>query len=149
MEEITAPARALVFFDIDGTLLLTDGAGRVALRTALEEVYGSSGPLDGYNFHGKTDPRIVVELMTAAGLSEEEVRARLHSVWPVYLRALDGELEVRRAGDRITVLPGIHELLAELERRRGLRVGLGGSLRDRKSCGGARRCTGSARCGDR
>ena len=72
-----------VFFDIDGTLLLTDGAGRAALRAALEIVYGTSGPLEGYHFHGKTDPQIVMDLMGAAGLETGRVRRQMPSMWPV------------------------------------------------------------------
>ncbi len=113
-----------MFFDIDGTLLLTDGAGRVAIAAALEAVFGTSGPLDGYTFHGKTDPQIVVELMGAAGLDERDVRARLPEVWPVYLESLERGLEVRRREGRITVLPGIAALLAALEERRGVSLGL-------------------------
>lgn len=114
----------LVLFDIDGTLLLTDGAGRAAIRTALEAVYGTSGPVDGYDFHGKTDPQIVVELMTGAGLLEPAVRARLREVWPIYLAALERELEARRGAGRITVLPGAAELLSTLAARSEISLGL-------------------------
>ena len=86
-----------VFFDIDATLLLTDGAGRAALRTALRTVYGMSGRLEGYTFHGKTDPQIVVELLAGFGLEDREIRDRMPSMWPVYLEALQRELETRRA----------------------------------------------------
>ena len=124
MEKAATPIRVRVFFDIDGTLLYTDGAGRVAIRAALEAVYGTSGPIDGYIFHGKTDPRIVVELMMAAGLEEAAVRRRLPEVWPVYLEQLERELAVRRREGRITLLPGIAELLAALGDRRDMALGL-------------------------
>jgi phosphoglycolate phosphatase-like HAD superfamily hydrolase len=124
LEKAATPIRVRVFFDIDGTLLYTDGAGRVAIRAALEEVYGTSGPIDGYIFHGKTDPRIVVELMIAAGLEAAEVRRRMPEVWPVYLRALERELAERQRDGRITLLPGILELLAALDDRPGVTIGL-------------------------
>jgi phosphoglycolate phosphatase-like HAD superfamily hydrolase len=113
-----------VFFDIDATLLLTDGAGRAALRAALEKVYGTSGQLDGYAFHGKTDPQIVVELLTGSGLDERGIRDRMPAMWPVYLEALQRELDARRAEDRVTLLPGVPELLAELEVMEGVSLGL-------------------------
>lgn len=113
-----------VLFDIDGTLLLTDGAGRAALGRALEVIYGTTGPLAGFNFHGKTDPQIVVELLTRAGVQEPEIRSRLSSVWPVYLEALERELEDRRLRGRIVLLPGVRELLASLERWPEVRLGL-------------------------
>ncbi len=122
--EFSTSAELLVLFDIDGTLLLTDGAGRVAIRQALEAVYGTSGAMEGYNFHGKTDPQIIVELMSSAGLEEGEVRARMSEIWPIYLEILDRELEVRRAEKGITVLPGVADLLAALESRPGVSLGL-------------------------
>jgi phosphoglycolate phosphatase len=56
----------LVLFDIDGTILLTDGAGKRAIHRALREVFGSTGP-DDHHFGGKTDPQIVRELMRIEG----------------------------------------------------------------------------------
>lgn len=124
MNKTATPIRVRVFFDIDGTLLYTDGAGRVAIRAALEEVYGTSGPIDGYVFHGKTDPRIVAELMAAAGLDADHVQTRMQEVWPVYLRVLERELEEREGEGRIRLLPGIVELLAALKRRPDVMIGL-------------------------
>ena len=57
----------VVLFDIDGTILWTDGAGRRAVHRALEEVFGAAVP-EGHEFDGKTDPQIVRELMQRAGL---------------------------------------------------------------------------------
>src|SRR5919197_1427734 len=57
----------LVLFDIDGTLLWTDGAGRRAIHGALLDEAGAVGPIDSYRFDGKTDPQIVRELLTLAG----------------------------------------------------------------------------------
>jgi phosphoglycolate phosphatase len=113
-----------VFFDIDATLLLTDGAGRAALRTALEAVYGTCGRLEGYMFHGKTDPQIVIELLAGGGLGDREIRDRMPSMWPVYLEALQRELDTRRAEDRLTLLPGVSELLAALEGMEGVSLGI-------------------------
>ena len=36
----------LVLFDIDGTLLRSDGAGKRAIHHALTEVFGTTGPAD-------------------------------------------------------------------------------------------------------
>ena len=53
----------LLLFDIDGTLVSARGAGRRALKAALERVFGTTGPLEAYDLRGKTDPRIVFDLM--------------------------------------------------------------------------------------
>lgn len=113
-----------VFFDIDGTLLETAGAGRTALSMALLRVFGTTGKVDGYHFHGRTDPQIVIDLMTGAGLSAEHVRARLPAVWPVYLAELERELETRRGTGRVRPLPGVVDLLAALEARGDVALGL-------------------------
>src|SRR5574341_890632 len=59
----------LVLFDIDGTLLLPDGAGRAAMRAALEQVYGTPGGVDAWSFAGSLDRVTVRDLMTAAGIA--------------------------------------------------------------------------------
>lgn len=108
--------RRLLLFDIDGTLVDTDGAGREALRRALREVFGETGPIDSFDFHGRTDPGIVRGLMRAAGRPREEVAASLRSVWSVYLEALGEELERRRRAGRVTPYPGVLELLERTAR---------------------------------
>lgn len=114
----------LILFDIDGTLLLTNGAGRTAFRHALQQVYGTTGALSDYQFHGKTDPQIVMELMASAGLPADEVAGRLNELWAIYVRRLERELEIRRRAGRIRALPGVPALLASLERRRDVVLGL-------------------------
>src|SRR6266568_1504344 len=59
----------LVLFDIDGTLLWTDGAGRRAIQRALVDEAGTAGPIETYRFDGKTDPQIVRDLLSLAGHS--------------------------------------------------------------------------------
>ena len=48
---------------------------RALFAAALVEVFGTAGDVDGYNFAGRTDPQIVLDLMTGAGVPAEEVRA--------------------------------------------------------------------------
>ena len=47
----------LVLFDIDGTILLSGGAGRRAITTALGEAVGDVDAFAGIRFDGKTDPQ--------------------------------------------------------------------------------------------
>jgi phosphoglycolate phosphatase len=106
----------LVLFDIDGTLLTSDGAPRRAFHRALLEVYGTAGPIATHMFDGKTDPQIARELLTHAGLPAGAVDRGLPSLWSSYLRELSSEYA--RPSHRTTVLPGIRPLLAELDGRR-------------------------------
>src|SRR5256714_15642896 len=57
----------LVLFDIDGTLLWTDGAGRRAIHRALLEETGTAGPIETYRVDGKTDSQIGRGLLALAG----------------------------------------------------------------------------------
>lgn len=47
--------KKLLLFDIDGTLLTTDGASGRAFESALIDVYGTAGPIGEVSFAGKTD----------------------------------------------------------------------------------------------
>jgi len=78
----------LLLFDVDGTLITSRGAGRRALKAALERVYGSGGSIDSYNLGGKTDQRIVFDVMESSGLSREAVKERLDDFFEVYAREL-------------------------------------------------------------
>lgn len=111
----------LILFDVDGTLISAGGAGRRALGHALLAVYGLTGPIDSYDFRGKTDPRIVFDLMRAAGLDEELIAARLERCFGVYSEALRAEI---RNGGRVTLMPGVAELTRRLSEEDGVMVGL-------------------------
>ena len=57
----------LLLFDIDGTLVLTGGAGVRALNRAFQQVVGIENAMSGIRPHGKTDPAIVREIFMAHG----------------------------------------------------------------------------------
>jgi phosphoglycolate phosphatase-like HAD superfamily hydrolase len=128
---VTAPARHttpavqsttwLVLFDIDGTLLWTDGAGRRAIHRALIEIFGDTGPAD-HRFDGKTDPQIVRELMRVVGHEDEHIDARMQELFARYLVCLREEL--KDPEHRAVPLPGVIELLAALNARIDVAIGL-------------------------
>jgi beta-phosphoglucomutase-like phosphatase (HAD superfamily) len=49
---------AAVLFDIDGTLLVTGGAGAVAWQRAFLELYGVEANIEEHTHAGMTDPEI-------------------------------------------------------------------------------------------
>ena len=111
----------LVLFDIDGTLLWSDGAGRRAMEGALTHVFGSPGD-PRYRYDGKTDLQIARELMRAEGHADDAIDARREVVLAGYLERLRRELD---ADERhVHVLPGIPALLDALEPRPDVVLGL-------------------------
>ena len=70
----------LVLFDIDGTILLTAGAGRRAIVAALTEEVAGTDAFSRVRFDGKTDPQIVAELLEAAGDRAPLEAARLDAL---------------------------------------------------------------------
>src|SRR2546430_603263 len=103
----------LVLFDIDGTLLWTDGAGRRAIQRALVDEAGTAGPIETYRFDGKTDPQIVRDLLSLAGHSGAENPTVIQAVCRRYVEHLRTELERPTQATRLMV--GIADLLAALE----------------------------------
>jgi phosphoglycolate phosphatase len=115
----------LVLFDIDGTLLWTDGAGRRAIHRALLDEAGAAGPIESYRFDGKTDPQIVRELLTLAGHPEAGDDARIQAVCRRYVDHLRAELA--KPTQTTQLMAGIVELLdalRPLEAAGGALVGL-------------------------
>jgi phosphoglycolate phosphatase-like HAD superfamily hydrolase len=116
----------LVLFDIDGTILRSNGAGRRAMIAALREVFGGAGPED-HRYDGKTDPQIVREVMRLEGHHDAHIDERMDALMTLYLAHLERELE---QADTF-VYPGIPELLAALEARDDTILGLlTGNLRE-------------------
>ena len=99
----------LLLFDIDGTLLLSGGAGGRAMHSAGQELFGKAFIFE-VNTAGKLDTEIYAELATLNATFD------LHSAHDAYrdtyLRHLEAELE--RVAGQVSALPGIHELLEHL-----------------------------------
>ena len=111
----------LFLFDIDGTLVTARGAGRLALQEALRETYGTAGDIDRYDFRGKTDPRIVFDLMRGTGLADDIIEAGMSACFDAYTTHLERQIG---DGSRVIVLPGIADVVRALSMRDDALVGL-------------------------
>ena len=111
----------LILFDIDGTLITARGAGRRALKRALEAVFGTTGSLDTYEMSGKTDPRIIHDLMEAGGVDRALVKARLDEFFEAYAVSLAEEIG---DGRDVVTMPGVADLVRRLDAADGVVLGL-------------------------
>jgi phosphoglycolate phosphatase-like HAD superfamily hydrolase len=134
----------LVLFDIDGTLLLTHGEGMRAMQDAGRELYHPGFSIDGVDFSGRLDPLIWKQLCEMNGVetgpndgsmrvepgpssrqlsgqtpaNEHDAHARFRAVYEKHLRRrLDN-------GARVTLLPGVRQLLEELRAMERMTLGL-------------------------
>jgi phosphoglycolate phosphatase-like HAD superfamily hydrolase len=112
----------LVLFDVDGTLIRADGAGRRALSAAFAEVWGlEPGAVEAagrqVDYRGRLDPWIHGEIARHLGI---ELAPRREPMIRSYLRHLGRDLEERPA----RALPGVPGLLRFLGRREDRALGL-------------------------
>lgn len=107
-----------VLFDIDGTLLQTGGAGRIAFAETFRHLFGVNEIASHVAFAGRSDRAIAHELMQVHGVDscEENWECFVSEFLPRLHQAL---LECDGA-----VLPGVLNLLDELERIEHVTVGL-------------------------
>lgn len=110
----------LILFDIDGTLLECGPQVRPILAEILTKVFGTAGEVATYDFAGRTDPGIVLDLLTEAGMPQEEILARLPEAKRMYVERLERTLD----RERMRLLPGVLEVLENLSRREDIALGL-------------------------
>ncbi len=67
----------LVFWDIDGTLVRSDGAGRRSLRRAFSEVWGRVPDIDAISFGGRTDHWLAGAVLRENGLEASPENRKL------------------------------------------------------------------------
>jgi phosphoglycolate phosphatase-like HAD superfamily hydrolase len=112
-------------FDIDGTLISSGGAGRLALERALASEFGISRTIENLLLSGRTDRAIIHDLFRLHALEASPAnRQRLRDTYLRYLPACLAAAQGR-------VLPGIATLLERLRAEDRVAVGLlTGNLRD-------------------
>lgn len=113
--------RRLVLWDIDGTMLTTGPAGRLALELGACRAAGLD-EVPRVAMSGKTDPSIVRELLTLAGVAPHDVDRLAPLALEEAARILASESDRMRTEG--TVHPGVRELLAALAAVRGVRQSL-------------------------
>ena len=108
----------ICFFDIDGTLLLSGGAGQAAMEAALMAEFQTREEPHGISAAGRTDRAIVTDLLTYYGIESDD--AIYERFLGVYLSHLPQHLSSRGGA----VLPGVEDVLEGLHARDDVRLGL-------------------------
>lgn len=109
-----------VLFDIDGTLIGADGAGRQAITAAALQLYGRPDFFDGIRFDGGTD-RAICKAALRRGLPERCTEAEIDKLLAAYLAQLEQTIA---SSPHYQVFPGVEGLLARLAKA-GATIGLG------------------------
>jgi phosphoglycolate phosphatase len=112
-------AKKLILWDIDGTLIVSHGAGVRAMEKALTRRFGVACDLRRIDWAGRTDSWITGEVFRHVGLPDTPQNA--HDFLDAYLELLPHELA---AGPQGRVLPGVLELLETLHHRPDVAQGL-------------------------
>ena len=101
----------VILFDIDGTLVLTGGAGVRAMSQAFEELFAVPDPFQGIEMPGRTDVSILSDAAAAHGVARHEL-ARFRDVYLAHLAT-----EIEKPGPRKGIMPGVRPLLDSLAGR--------------------------------
>jgi len=108
---MTARSRTqLVLFDIDGTLLLSGGAGKRALNRAFKESFGVDDGFDSIPVAGRTDALILRDALDRSGVvATDSCRVGFFTRYYEYL-----EQEIIYPGRNKGLMPGVSLLLERL-----------------------------------
>jgi len=110
----------LLLFDIDGTLLLSGGAGKRALNRTFEETFGVAGAFNGIPVAGRTDLLILGDVLKRCGVvADAEARARFLTRYCEHF-----EREILHPGPRKGLMPGVRQLLDRLAQTPGVACAL-------------------------
>jgi phosphoglycolate phosphatase len=128
--EAAAPSRTLVLFDIDGTLLRTEGVGVAAMLSALRRLHGDRGfSFDGMQIAGALDGLLFAAMAERHGLPSDDTahdhfvatyRDELErTLTPARTRRLSGTAELAGAllaeGAAVGLLTGNYEPTARIK----------------------------------
>jgi phosphoglycolate phosphatase-like HAD superfamily hydrolase len=125
----------VLLFDIDGTLVLTGGAGGRAMSLAFEEIFGIADAMTGIPLAGRTDAWLLASAAKAHGIVPDPLTsARLESSYIAHLsRELErsgppsappSERERSRGKPWKGILPGVGPLLDTLGARDDVHLAL-------------------------
>lgn len=105
-------------FDIDGTLVLTGGAGQVAFAQTFAEEFDVPEITKSVSFAGRSDRAIATDLMAAHDIKVTEDN------WQKFRQGYAARLPAALTACKGHVLPGVLDLIDQLQQRGDVLIGL-------------------------
>ncbi len=99
-----------IFFDIDGTLLHTPGAGRAAFAQAFAEAFGWEQGVEHINFYGATDLNVFRQICRERGVEPNAEMER------AFFERLAPALETRLTARPPVLFQGVEKILERLSK---------------------------------
>ena len=105
-----------ILFDIDGTLIRSGGAGMIAIRQVMGEMFGLQN-VTKVPVHGRTDKGILGDIFAAVSLDYDEQQSE-------FTKRYSSLLAQTLAGCDGVILPGVKSLLDELQQLPNVSLGI-------------------------
>jgi phosphoglycolate phosphatase len=112
--------RRLILFDIDGTLLLTGGAGKMAFDRVFTQLYGIENAWGDIHPDGRTDPLLIAELFEKNLLRKPSPQEE----WKVRDLYAEHMAQTLEQAMRFRLMPGVDRLLPALAAHGSFSLGL-------------------------
>jgi len=109
-----------LLFDIDGTILNCNKAGKHSLIQACLDIFGTIGKMEVVDFQGKTDPLILTESLSAMGFSDDIIRNGTGKLKEKYFSHLRENIIKYNT----VIMPGIPVLLDALSKQENIILGI-------------------------
>ncbi|MEM7825229.1 MAG: HAD hydrolase-like protein, partial [Candidatus Aenigmatarchaeota archaeon] len=104
--------KKLVLFDIDGILALgKNEAHHKSFSVAIKKIFNIDIEINEIQYSGKTDTRILLELLERKGFRQEDVRPKLKEMFKIMIEYVKKNIK----NSDIYINPGVVELLEELK----------------------------------
>ena len=108
-----ANAAKIVLFDIDKTLMIQGRLHAESFSAGFERVYSVHASTKEIDTNGMTDQQIIIEVLRKHGFSDRDILAKMEDC----KRAIVDFFQANKSMLKVSLLPGVRELLAELEGR--------------------------------
>ncbi|MGH2544425.1 MAG: HAD family hydrolase [Ardenticatenaceae bacterium] len=115
--------RKLILFDIDGTLIQSNGVGSKAMCRTMASLVGRDDSIQRVEMAGMCDWGIWREALASEGFTKTEADAQLPDLWRRYILEL-ATILASPEHKHPEILPGVYPLLEALHQRDDVLLGL-------------------------